>query len=201
MGRRSLKNIRQEEIARALYRCLLKKPFSKTTIKDIAKEAGVNHGMLHYYFKSKEEILLYFLDWVVAIQLSGFRQWYKSRHVDNLPFEKALTLVLNYTTKKITLNEDLAKLFIEIWEIALYNKTVKKKLQYVYHEWIDQLTIIIGKETNEKIATLLSVATIAFLEGMSLFSIMLRGKYPINTIIDYFEKRIETIIKMNITEM
>ncbi|HQL42760.1 MAG TPA: TetR/AcrR family transcriptional regulator [Spirochaetota bacterium] len=201
MGRRSLKNIRQEEIARALYRCLLKKPFSKTTIKDIAKEAGVNHGMLHYYFKSKEEILLYFLDWVVAIQLSGFRQWYKSRHVDNLPFEKALTLVLNYTTKKITLNEDLAKLFIEIWEIALYNKTVKKKLQYVYHAWIDQLTIIIGKETNEKIATLLSVATIAFLEGMSLFSIMLRGKYPINTIIDYFEKRIETIIKMNITEM
>ncbi len=198
MGRRSLKNIRQEEIARALYRCLLKKPFSKTTIKDIAKEAGVNHGMLHYYFKSKEEILLYFLDWVVAIQLSGFRQWYKSRHVDNLPFEKALTLVLNYTTKKITLNEDLAKLFIEIWEIALYNKTVKKKLQYVYHAWIDQLTIIIGKETNEKIATLLSVATIAFLEGMSLFSIMLRGKYPINTIIDYFEKRIETIIKMNI---
>ena len=198
MGRRSLKNIRQEEIARALYRCLLKKPFSKTTIKDIAKEAGVNHGMLHYYFKSKEEILLYFLDWVVAIQLSGFRQWYKSRHVDNLPFEKALTLVLNYTTKKITLNEDLAKLFIEIWEISLYNKTVKKKLQYVYHAWIDQLTIIIGKETNEKIATLLSVATIAFLEGMSLFSIMLRGKYPINTIIDYFEKRIETIIKMNI---
>ena len=197
MGRRSLKNIRQEEIARALYRCLLKKPFSKTTIKDIAKEAGVNHGMLHYYFKSKEEILLYFLDWVVAIQLSGFRQWYKSRHVDNLPFEKALTLVLNYTTKKITLNEDLAKLFIEIWEIALYNKTVKKKLQYVYHAWIDQLTIIIGKETNEKIATLLSVATIAFLEGMSLFSIMLREKYPINTIIDYFEKRIETIIKMN----
>jgi len=198
MGRRSLKNIRQEEIARALYRCLLKKPFSKTTIKDIAKEAGVNHGMLHYYFKSKEEILLYFLDWVVAIHLDGFKQWYKSRHLDNLPFDRALTLVLDYTIKKITLNEDLAKLFIEIWEIALYNKTVKKKLQYVYHEWIDQLAIIIGKETNEKIATVLSAATIAFLEGMSLFSIMLRGKYPINTIVDYFEKRIETIIKMNI---
>jgi len=36
------------------------KPFDQTFIKDIAQAAGVNHGLLHYYFKSKEDILIHY---------------------------------------------------------------------------------------------------------------------------------------------
>ncbi|MCX8125123.1 MAG: TetR/AcrR family transcriptional regulator [Spirochaetes bacterium] len=194
MGRRILKDTRREEIAQALYRCLLKKPFVKTTIKDIAKEAGLNHGMLHYYFKNKEDILLYFLDWIVALHLEDFRKWAGKQKLHDLTFNEALSRAMDYAKKKITLNEELARIFIEVWEIALYHKKVRAKLQFVYKEWIEQLVSVIGKETNTKNATAMSVATIAFLEGISLFHIMLSDMYPIKDILNYFEKKIETLI-------
>jgi len=194
MGRRILKDTRREEIAQALYRCLLRKPFARTTIKDIAKEAKLNHGMLHYYFKNKEEILLYFLDWIVALHLDDFRKWAKKQKLEGRNFNEALSLALDYAKKKITLNEELAKIFIEVWEIALYHKKVRTKLQYVYTEWIGELVTIIGKKTSKKNAAMLSVATIAFLEGISLFHIMLSDIYPIKEILNSFEKKIESVI-------
>lgn len=194
MGRKILKDARREEIAQALYRCLLKKPFDRTTIKDIAKEANLNHGMLHYYFKNKEEILLYFLDWIVAQHIEAFRQWSMTQNLDALPFKKALALSLEYVKTTITLNRDLAKIFIEIWEIALYHKKVKRKLQYVYTEWIQQFVAIIQKKTDVHSATTFSIATIAFLEGISLFNIVLGDLYPIPDVLDNFEKKIESII-------
>ncbi|MEW6525453.1 MAG: TetR/AcrR family transcriptional regulator [Spirochaetota bacterium] len=194
MGRRILKDTRREEIAQALYRCLLKKPFARTTIKDIAHEAKLNHGMLHYYFKNKEEILLYFLDWIVALHLDDFKKWAQKQKLGARNFNEALSLALDYAKNKITLNEELAKIFIEVWEIALYHKKVRIKLQYVYKEWIEQLVAIIGKETTKKNATTLSVATIAFLEGISLFHIMLSDIYPVKDILNSFEKKIEGVI-------
>jgi AcrR family transcriptional regulator len=194
MGRRILKDTRREEIAQALYRCLLQKPFARTTIKDIAKEAKLNHGMLHYYFKNKEEILLYFLDWIVALHLDDFRKWAKKQKLEGRSFNEALSLALDYAKTKITLNEELAKIFIEVWEIALYHKKVRTKLQYVYTEWIGELVTIIGKKTSKKNAAMLSVATIAFLEGISLFHIMLSDIYPIKEILNSFEKKIESVI-------
>ena len=65
MGRKNIQQERRLQIIKALNRCLLKKPYRDTTIKDIALEAGVNHGMLHYYFKDKEEILLNFVDYIL----------------------------------------------------------------------------------------------------------------------------------------
>ncbi|MEJ5362036.1 MAG: TetR/AcrR family transcriptional regulator [Spirochaetota bacterium] len=194
MGRRVLKDTRREEIAQALYRCLLRKPFARTTIKDIAKEAKLNHGMLHYYFKDKEEILLYFLDWIVALHLDDFQKWAQKQKLKGMSFNEALSMALDYAKNKITLNEELAKIFIEVWEIALYHKKVRVKLQYVYREWIEQLVAIIGKETTKKNATALSVATIAFLEGISLFHIMLSDIYPVVDILNSFEKKLESVI-------
>lgn len=194
MGRRILKDKRREEIAQALYRCLLQKPFARTTIKDIAKEAKLNHGMLHYYFRNKEEILLYFLDWIVVLHLEDFRKWAKKQKLEGRNYNEALSLALDYAKKKITLNEELAKIFIEVWEIALYHKKVRAKLQYIYTEWIGELVTIIGKETRKKNAITLSVATIAFLEGISLFHIMLSDIYPIKEILNSFEKKIESVI-------
>ncbi len=37
--------------------CLVKEGFRKTTVKSIAQYAGVNHGLVHHYFGSKEELL------------------------------------------------------------------------------------------------------------------------------------------------
>ncbi len=52
---------RSDEKAQAILdaacRCLGEKGYAATTISEIAAEAGVSRGLLHYYFKNKEELM------------------------------------------------------------------------------------------------------------------------------------------------
>ena len=46
------------QLALALCRCLQTKEYSNISVHDIANEAGMNHGLIHYYFGSKEALLI-----------------------------------------------------------------------------------------------------------------------------------------------
>ncbi len=48
----------KERIVDAAYRTLVKRGYHETSMKDIAAEAGVAPGLAHYYFESKEDLLV-----------------------------------------------------------------------------------------------------------------------------------------------
>ena len=50
--------VRREEIVHATIRCLARDGYSGLRMKEVAREAGVSQGILHYYFESKRAILL-----------------------------------------------------------------------------------------------------------------------------------------------
>ncbi len=161
-------------ILKALGHCLQHKPFDQTSIKDIAQAAGVNHGLLHYYFKSKEDILIQYIDYVLHLYRSMFEAWIESRQTDDLEFRGMLEEFFKFVNEKITLNKTLSTVFIEIWEIALYNGEVRVRLQQTYREWIKALAGMLTTFTDDATASRrIAIATIAFLEGMALFSVIL----------------------------
>jgi len=48
----------KERIVDAAYRTLVKRGYHETSMKDIAAEAGVAPGLAHYYFDTKEDLLV-----------------------------------------------------------------------------------------------------------------------------------------------
>ena len=48
---------KKQQIIRAAHTVLIKYGYAATTINQVAAEAGVSRGLLHYYFKNKEEML------------------------------------------------------------------------------------------------------------------------------------------------
>jgi AcrR family transcriptional regulator len=48
----------KERIVDAAYRALVKRGYHETSMKDIATEAGVAPGLAHYYFETKEDLLV-----------------------------------------------------------------------------------------------------------------------------------------------
>jgi AcrR family transcriptional regulator len=59
MGQREdLTGRRLQSIIDAAYRCLVRDGYTNVSIKDIAREASVAPGLLHYYFESKEQLLV-----------------------------------------------------------------------------------------------------------------------------------------------
>lgn len=51
------KQDKRKQLIDAAYKVFVKKGYVNATIKDIANEAGMTSGLVHYYFKNKEELL------------------------------------------------------------------------------------------------------------------------------------------------
>jgi AcrR family transcriptional regulator len=58
--------LRRAEIVRATIRCLARDGYSGLTMKNVAREAKVSQGILHYYFADKRAILVAALETVTA---------------------------------------------------------------------------------------------------------------------------------------
>lgn len=61
MGRRAGTEKRREEIIKATFKCISKKGYNNLIMQDIAEEVGLSKGVLHYYFKDKEDLLKHVL--------------------------------------------------------------------------------------------------------------------------------------------
>lgn len=55
---RSTKPDTHERILQAAFTVLSRQGYENTSIKDIAEEAGVAQGLVHYHFKSKQQLVL-----------------------------------------------------------------------------------------------------------------------------------------------
>jgi len=179
-------------ILEALNQCLQEKPFDKTSIRDIAGVAGVNHGLLHYYFKNKEDILTQYISYVIDHYKSMFNGWLSDIEPQSISEKELIEKFFSFMNSRITLNKNLSKVFIEIWEIAAYNANIRSILQQTYREWIDTLGQMLNMVAkNEAAARQISIATVAFLEGMALFSIILEpDTFDFNQVLTGFQKKI-----------
>jgi AcrR family transcriptional regulator len=177
MPRVSVKEKRRLQIIEALNDCLITTSFSKTSIKDIARKANVNHGVLHYYFKNKEDILLNYIDFIIDKYLAIFYKWITVASKKYTRHDVFIEESLKFINKKVTLDRNISRIFIEIWEISLYNKKVRKKLEQMYKVWAEIVTGEIGKVIKDKKeAKKLSIAMIAFFEGVAMLSIIFNEK-------------------------
>lgn len=174
MSRKIIKDQRRLEILEALHRRLLIKPFDKTSIKEIATEAGMNHGMLHYYFKNKEDILSNYIEHVIETYKTMFNTWMKTNGKKTGSRGDLFSMSFEFMAEKITMNRELSRIFIEIWEIANYNHNVRKQLKESYQTWIKTAAgFASGEGIQDKDALTLGMVLVAFSEGLSMLSVVL----------------------------
>jgi AcrR family transcriptional regulator len=177
MPNKVIRNERRIQILEALHACLLEKPFHQTTIKDIAQKADLNHGMLHYYFENKEDILLKYIEYTFNKYFSMFVERFDNEFKESIMDADALEDQLHWALHEIAFNQESAKIFTEIWALSLYNPKIMKKLRKHYRKWNDKIFLKIKDYINdETTAARLSLTMIAILEGLSLFSIIFDKK-------------------------
>lgn len=183
---------KKKQILNALHQCLSEKPFDKTSIKDIAREAGVNHGLIHYYFKNKKDMLIQYIEYVIDYNKSQFLDWLDSKKGQAIGEKELIEEFFTFMNSRITLDKKLSKVFIEIWEIAAYHPEIKVILQQAYREWMDTLAKMLNTRINNaEAAKQISAATVAFLEGMALFSVLLPPEmFDLNMILAGFQKKL-----------
>lgn len=70
-----LRDERSEQIAEAALRVFVKKGYNGTKISEIAAEAGVSHGLVYHYYKSKENMLELLTEKVLSESYNALRKY------------------------------------------------------------------------------------------------------------------------------
>lgn len=81
---------RREQIIRAAIKLFSEKGFYKTTLRELAQEAGLSHGNIYDYVGNKEDILILIHDFIYSVATMRINQAIKS--VDD-PLEKLYRII------------------------------------------------------------------------------------------------------------
>jgi len=64
-GSRAAEAIRRGQIIRAAYTIAATKGLDTLTVREIARKAGISHGLVLFHFETKEQLVVALLDWLL----------------------------------------------------------------------------------------------------------------------------------------
>jgi len=123
----------EEALLDAAERLLAGAGYASVTTRRLAQEAGVNHGLVHYYFGSNENLLVRALERFTGRLIARQRELYGS----DLPFADKWRTAMRYLV-----SEDLSyeKVWFELQALAWNNPEIRARLARVNAEWRAVLT-------------------------------------------------------------
>jgi len=103
-----------DRIRAAACRALAKRGLARARIADIAREADVSSAVVHYYFRSKDEVLLSAMQWASA-QLQKTLDWILADSSDPLT---QLRLILSVSAPVTEALRDEYMLWLDFWSLV-----------------------------------------------------------------------------------
>ena len=117
----------EQALLDAAERLLVEAGAAGITTRRVAEEAGVNHGLVHYYFGSVEQLLVRVLERFTDRLVERQRQMY----AEDIPFLEKWRTAMGY------LDEDrpYQKIWFELQALAWNRPDLRDRLATVHAEW------------------------------------------------------------------
>jgi AcrR family transcriptional regulator len=118
----------EEALLDAAERLLFDVGYAGVTTRRLAEEAGVNHGLVHYYFGSIENLLVRALERFTERLVARQRELYAA----DMPFIEKWRTAMRYLMSDDVTYE---KIWLELQALALNNPGLRGRLARVNDEW------------------------------------------------------------------
>jgi AcrR family transcriptional regulator len=132
----------EEALLDAAERLLASVGYAGITTRRLAEEAGINHGLVHYYFGSNENLLVQALERFTSRLIARQRDMYAA----DLPFAQKWRTAMRYL-----MSEDVSyqKIWLELQALAWNNPDISARLAQVNAEWRAVLTEAFAEPRRE----------------------------------------------------
>lgn len=118
----------------AAERLLISVGYAGVSARLLAEEAGANHGLIHYYFGSMEQLLVQVLERFTQRLIERQRAMYAS----DAPFLEKWRAAMGY------LDDDLAsgyqKIWFELQALGWNHPELRERLARIHSQWRETLT-------------------------------------------------------------
>ncbi len=143
MDDRSIREANVEAFLDAAERLLVREGAAGISTRQLAREAGQNHGLVHYYFGSVDELLLQALERFTGRILERQRMMYET----DAPFIEKWRTAMGF------IDEDLASGYPKVWgelQALGWNKPeLRERLQGLNDKWRSLLSDALSKAIEE----------------------------------------------------
>lgn len=169
MGRPPVGEERREEILAAFERCIVKKGFAKTTLADVAEEAGQPRPLVRHFIGNRADMVSALVDRLLEraeAQLSRSPAGSNAQHTADLILEAAFA---NPTTNA---------LIMELWYLALRDEPLRKRLAALYEGLILEVAALGGADEKAGMGREHAFAVVSMAFGAAFFQHL--GVLPAN---------------------
>ncbi|MBV8194767.1 MAG: TetR/AcrR family transcriptional regulator [Candidatus Dormibacteraeota bacterium] len=126
---------RRGQIVRAAAAVLGRQGYGDTSLKDVAREAGVAPGLLHYYFESKQELLL---EVVQRMEREMISDWQVAVADIEDPLER-IVAALDHVAERCSQQPEFFRLLFDLYNIGFGSPALQARCAAMWTHFIDEI--------------------------------------------------------------
>lgn len=159
MGRKNKAGEKRSQITWALYNLLAKRGHEKVTIKEIAKEAGLAPGVIHYYFKNKDEIITN-----LSKEMARKYTLHLQSRVDAaITSEQKIKAAIDIIIDDFIFDFSLNRVFYNLVQMSFERKELKTVIQNLFQVYRDLISGVfrsvgVGDDSDQLGASVVAVS-------------------------------------------
>jgi TetR/AcrR family transcriptional regulator, transcriptional repressor of bet genes len=171
-GKKETEQARREQLLQAAFEVAARRGIGSLTVRAIAAEAGVSHGLVHFHFKTKGQVVRALLERVLENTLAldptaGLPQ--TTRPVDRL------RTLLEQEMERLSLDPRRTRLFFEYWAMGARDAAVGERVSAELERYRSTLRGIIEEALQSEPAALgdvtpdgLAAVVVSFINGCAV---------------------------------
>jgi AcrR family transcriptional regulator len=157
----------KQKIIDAAQRLIARQGVEKTSMRDIAEEAGMTTGAIYYYYKSKEELLYDVMDYATAITSNVMQM----RKMSSASPDAVLGEIARLTTQRLQAESVRRLRYYLAYQAALGDEALRQKFATDYSAQAQRTAELFNyvfstEQSDEDIY--LAVLMVAALDGINL---------------------------------
>lgn len=179
----------RQVILQTANRLMMDQGINNTSLNDIAREAGISKGTLHYYYPSKDDLIYDIAQEHFSVVKSSVLRWNENVR-GQTSFAEILRVVLSSFLEADTRNK--LHLYL-LQEAVVKNEHIRQRFQESYQEWrtllkeeLDLQSEVLG--FNESETRALSFIIVAIIDGLLIQRIVGGDIIPLDDIVEYLDR-------------
>lgn len=161
----------RERILLAAYECMSQAGYAHVSLRDIASRAGVALSQLHYYFASKENLLLEVVSMVVGRRRQQMRTQLDQAGTPQERVRVGLRLMWNWTREQ----PQSCRIFFDLISLTMWRPDMQARVQEMYNdmralvaEQVERMRPALRAEWRNVPAEAMAAAVVGMLDGVML---------------------------------
>ena len=165
MKRSKQSNNPTQQIIAAAYDILSSKGYQATTMKEVAKVAGVAPGLIHYYFDSKEQLMQAVL-WEAADRYIKHAE----KLCASIPPEQLADEAFNWPKQRVESEPQWYRLRYELFVLGLHNPNISEHMKELLAKSRNAIAFVLHQIAPQEIAKPEALASVllASFDGLAL---------------------------------